>query len=71
MISTLAHQQQSFAAFGLVHHMAGDQHAGALVGESMEEPPQVLAQHRVQPDGRLVQHEQVRLLDQGDRETHP
>ena len=55
----LAHEQQPVAALGLVHDVAGDEHRGAGVGEPVEQRPQVAAQHRVEADGRLVEHEQV------------
>ena len=56
---------------GLVHDVAGDQQRGAGVGEPVEELPQVAAQHRVEPDGRLVEHQQLGLADQRDGEARP
>ena len=57
----LAHQQQPVAALGLVHDVAGHEDGGAAVGELVEQLPQVAAQHRVEADGRLVEHQQVGL----------
>ena len=67
----VAHQQQPVAALRLVHHVAGDQHRGALVGQPVEHRPQVAAQHRVEADGGLVEHEQLRLAEQRDRQGGP
>ena len=67
----VAHQQQPVAALGLVHHVAGDEHRGAGVGEPVEQRPEVAAQHRVEPDGRLVEDEQVRAAEQRDGEAGP
>ena len=67
----LAHQQQPVAALGLVHHVAGDEHGLAAVGEPVEERPQVAAQHRVEADGRLVEHQHVGVAEQRDGEAGP
>ena len=64
----LAHQQQPVAAVGLVHHVAGDQQRGAVGGEVVEESPEVAPQQRVEPDRRLVEHEQLRFAQQGTGE---
>ena len=37
----------------------------------MEQPPEVVAQHRVQPDGGLVEHQQLGLADQRAGERGP
>jgi hypothetical protein len=34
----------------------------------MELAPEVAAQHRIEPDRRLVEHEQLRVAEQGDGE---
>ena len=62
----LTHQQQPVATLGLVHHVARHEHGGPAVGDPVEQLPQVAAQHRVQADGRLVEHQQVRRTQQGD-----
>ena len=67
----LAHQQQPVAAVGLVHHVAGDEHRRAVVGEPVEQRPQVAAQHRVEADGRLVEHQQVRASRAARRRGWP
>ena len=55
------------AALGLVHDVRGDQDGGAaVVGEAVEELPQVAAQYGVEADGRLVEHEEFGLAEQGD-----
>src|SRR3954452_1881207 len=64
----LAHQQQPVAALGLVHHVAGDQHGGAVVGEAVEHRPQAAAQHRVEPDGRLVEDQHLAVAEQRHRQ---
>ena len=46
-------------------------HRGAVVGEPVEQRPQVAAQHRVEADGGLVEHQQVGAAEQGDREAGP
>jgi hypothetical protein len=56
------------AAGGLVHHVAGDEQAGAVVGELVEGLPELAAEDRVDVDGRLVEHEQLRLAEQRDGE---
>ena len=67
----LAHQQQPVAAVGLVHHVAGDEDRGAVVGEPVEQRPQVASEHRVEPDRRLVEHQQVGGAEQRHREAGP
>jgi len=37
----------------------------------MEHRPQVVAEHRIKADGRLVEHQQVRSAEQGDRKADP
>ena len=56
----LADQQQPVAAAGLVHHVAGHEQRRAGRGQRVELLPQVVAQHRVLADGRLVEDEQLR-----------
>ncbi len=64
-------QQQPVAPVGLVHDVAAHQHRDPGRGEPVEEAPEALPQHRVQPDGRLVEHEQVRRPEQRDGERGP
>ena len=52
------------AAFGLVHDVARDDERDTVVCEPVERRPEITAQHRVEPDGRLVEHEDVRTTDQ-------
>ena len=65
------HQQQPVAALGLVHHVAGDQHRRAVVGEPVEHRPQVAPQHRVETDRRLVEDQQLGAAEQRHRERDP
>ena len=67
----LAHEQQPVAAGGLVHHVAGDEHGGTGVGQPVEGLPQLDPQHRVETDGRLVEHQQARLVEQGHGQGDP
>ena len=43
----------------------------AVVGEPAEERPEVAAQHRVEPDRRLVEHQQLGRTQQRGAERHP
>ena len=43
-----------------------DEHRGAGVGDPVEQRPQVLAEHRVEADGRLVEHQQLGRAEQRD-----
>ncbi|GAA8852431.1 hypothetical protein DUHN55_40940 [Helicobacter pylori] len=45
--------------------MAGDEKGHAVAGEPAEEVPQVAPQDGVEPDGRLVEHEQLGRTDEG------
>ena len=67
-IAPSAQEQEPVAARRLVHHVARDEQRRAAVGELVEEVPQVAAQHRVEPDGRLVEHEDVGLVEERRRE---
>jgi hypothetical protein len=67
----VAEQEQPVAAGGLVHDVAGDQQRRAAAGQVAEELPEVAAQHRVEPDRRLVQHEQLGAAEQGCGEGDP
>lgn len=51
--------------------MAGHQHRDPACGEAVEQLPQVPADQRVEPDGRLVEDQQLRRTEQGDREREP
>ena len=66
-----AQQDQPVAAGRLVHHVAGHQQAHAVAGEPVEQVPQVAAQHRVEPHGRLVEDQQVGPAEQRDRQRDP
>ena len=49
---------------GLVHDVARDEESGAAGRELAEHPPEVAAENRVEADGRLVEHDQLRLADE-------
>nr|BFF19125.1 hypothetical protein GCM10025730_26460 [Promicromonospora thailandica] len=51
--------------------MAGDQERAPLGGEPAEHRPQVAPQHRVQTHRGLVEHEQLRVADQGRGQRDP
>ena len=55
------------AVVGLVHHVARDEQRRPVGGERAEHLPEVAAQHRVEADGRLVEHEQLRAADERRR----
>ena len=67
----VAHQQQLVAVLGLLHHVAGDEQGRAGGGQRGEGRPEVAAQHRVEADGRLVQHQHLRLAEQRGGERDP
>ena len=67
-ITALAEEQQPVAARRLVHHVTRDEQRRAAVRELVEEVPQVAAQHRVEADGGLVEHEHVGLVEERRRE---
>ena len=67
----VAHQQQAVAAFGLVHDVARDEQRRARLGERAEALPELEAQHGVEADRWLVEHEQLRPAEQRGRERHP
>jgi hypothetical protein len=53
------HQQQSVAPAGLIHHMAGHQKGHSNGRQSMEDRPQVAAEHGVEADRRFVEHQKL------------
>ena len=59
-------------ALGLVHVGGGDQHAhaGPFGADAIDEGPELLAGERIDAGGRLVEDEQVRVVDQGAAEAH-
>ncbi len=57
------------AALGLVHHVRGDEEGGAaLLGEAVEELPEVAAEYGVQADGGFVEDQQLGRAEEGDGE---
>ena len=65
---SLAEEQEPLAAGRLVHHVARDEQRRAAGGELVEEVPEVAAQHRVEADGGLVEHEHLGLAEERRRE---
>src|SRR5262249_51766900 len=57
-------------ALGLVHVGGGDQHAhtGSIGADAVDEGPELLARERINASGRLVENEQVGVVDQGTAE---
>ena len=69
--AALAQQHEPVAAGRLVHDVARHDERVPAVGEVAEEVPEVAAQHRVEADGGLVEHEQVGPSDEGGGEGDP
>ena len=67
----VAHEQQPIAAGGLVHDVARDEQGGSGIREPVEQLPELHAQHGVEADRRLVEHEQLRSSEQGGGERDP
>jgi hypothetical protein len=67
----LAEQQQAITAGRLVHDVAGDDQRGARPCQGVEAVPELDPQHRVQPHGRLVEHQQLGGADQRAGERGP
>ena len=67
----LAQEDQPVAAHRLVHDVARDEQGAALLREPPEQVPQVAAQHGVETDRRLVEHEHLGVADEGAREVRP
>ena len=55
--STGSHEQQVLAAGGFIHDMTGDQEREASSSQLVEQRPQVSAQNRIKPHGRLIEHQ--------------
>ena len=62
------HEDEPVAAERLVHDVAADDERRAAVGEGAEQSPQLVAQHRVEADGRLVEHDELGLAEHRDGE---
>jgi hypothetical protein len=58
----LGHNHQPVAVIGLVHEVGGHQHRDARLGECVDALPELAARQRVDPRGRLVQEQDVRLV---------
>ena len=69
--ATAAEQEQPVAARRLVHDVARDEQRDAVVREAVEQLPQVTAQHRIETDGRLVEHEQLGRAQERGAERDP
>jgi len=59
------------AAHGFVHVVRGDEHRRPGCREREELRPEVAAALWIDPGGRLVEHEQLRLVNGGGREREP
>src|SRR6478672_5000065 len=67
----LTQEQEPVAATGLVHDVAGDEQCGSRGGEGVEAVPEVVAQHGVEADGRLVEDQNIGPGEEGTREGDP
>ena len=56
------------AALGLVHVRRREQDGRALLQQIVEDQPEVAARQRVDADGRLVEQQDARLVDQAGGE---
>src|SRR5512133_1947530 len=68
---SVAKQKKRVAAVGLVHHVARHDQRRPAFGELVEHAPQVATQQWVEPDGRLVEHEELWLAEKRRRERNP
>ena len=61
----------AMAALGLVHVVGGDQHGEAFAGEVVDHVPELAARLGVDAGGRLVEQQQLRLVQDagGEREA--
>jgi hypothetical protein len=55
----------------LVQQVRGQQHRAAACGEVLQQPAHPVDPGRVQAVGRLVEHQHLRLADQGVRDPEP
>ncbi len=69
--AVVEHQNAMTQAFGLVHEMRREQQRFALRGQHFETLPDQVAGLRIEAGGRLVQKDQVRIIDQRPRQTQP
>ena len=60
----MADEQQFVAAGGLVHDVGGDEDRCARCRSLSQKVPDLLPQHRVEPDGGLVQEKHGRIADE-------
>ena len=63
----LAQQQEPVAAARLVHDVARHEQRTPLGRKAVEQVPQVATQDRVEPDGGLVEDQQLGVADEGGR----
>ena len=56
------------AALGLVHVVRGDQEGQALAGELVDLLPEIAARLRIDAGGRLVEQQQLRLVNHAGRQ---
>ena len=67
---SLTEQKDGVAAVRLVHHVARYEQRHAALGEPVEQLPEIAAQHRIEADRRLVQHQQVGRAEQRRGQRH-
>ena len=65
------HDRDAVAVFGLFHEMGGDDDGDALFGQRGDAPPEFAARQRVRAAGRLIQEQDLRLVQQGGGHGQP
>ena len=62
---------EAMAALGFIHVVRGDEERQALAGELMDLLPEIAARLRIHAGGRLVEEQQLRLVDQARGQREP
>jgi hypothetical protein len=68
LAAVVEHQQARAQAFGLVHEVRGEQDTLALLQQHLQPLPHQMTRLRVQTGGGLVEHQQLRVVDQRARQ---
>lgn len=51
--------------------MGGEHHGAARIGQRAHDPPEAAARIHIQPDGGLIEHDELRVRQDRQREPHP